>query len=300
MGLRERLTSDESPFVSTPAVKKQQRSITIQYVGELCWILSETTWTLLYPPLCIPFGAGAFIFLLWSAILDIQCSERFEWWFPPVLQVLWLITNLVWMMDELLVDSPDQQTPWALTPLTGREDDDMYEYVQSYCILGFYAVPVLWLLAIALVSRPSWMLIEDGDPCCRDSARKHPARVLFTQAGHIAMWALLDGLWASEFFWSSIAVAVMTIVMFIVGAAAETKLGLRGIDRTDMVWIVWTLSNMVWVACELAYDDDLQLRYAAGILGFVALFVLLVSYEQVKSRTRLRASQVFEVDICHA
>jgi len=281
--LRGRLLSGESPFTSEIAVRRLSRSTWALFFGEVSWIGCEAGWILLVPQLSIPLGALALVFLSWAMLLDIQCSRRFEWWFPSLLEVMWLSFNLVWMYAELAWDSPDEQTPWALTPLSGQEDDGTYNRVQTLCMLGFFSVPGTWLLSMVLL------------PLARPKTSSRGSLAIFIQAGHIAMWALMDATWACGLMWPALIAGMATIVMLALNLEPDQSGGLTcsGADRADIAWIIWTTSNVVWVLCELGCNDSLRVRYMAGTLGLLSLLVLLGSYHQVRDQERLRATQLF-------
>mmetsp|Transcript_35775 Transcript_35775/g.70907 ORF Transcript_35775/g.70907 Transcript_35775/m.70907 type:complete len:299 (+) Transcript_35775:43-939(+) len=278
------LLSEESTFNSEIAVQRRNRSTWALFCGEASWIGCEAGWILLVPQLSIPLGALAFVFLFWAMLLDIQCSRRFEWWFPSVLEVLWLSVNLVWMYAEFAWDSPDEQTPWALTPLFGQEDDSTYNRVQTLCMLGFFCVPGTWLLSTGVLCLAR-----------SQTTSSRGARAIVIQAGHIALWALMDAAWACGLMWLAVTAGVATMVMLAMNLEPDSGGGLicSGADRADIAWIIWTASNLVWVLCELGCDDSLPVRYAASMLGLISLLLLLGSYQQVRDQEKSRFSQLF-------
>lgn len=287
--------SDGTPLSSSSRFAFYTRSAWVQFTGELFWILSEITWILLLPEAAIPAGTLALFFVAWSAGLDFKASRHLEWWCPAALQAFWLLVNNIWMMDEVLWDDPDEQTPWAQTPMI-REDEKLYNVINGYCALGFSLTPVLWILAVLLCM------------VSLDEATRQPrlcwtprARGLFWQAGHTAMWSAMDSFWSQKMVWLSMASCIATIAMILANAAAETGRPLssafRCLDRTDAVWILWTLSNAFWILLELVYKDRLIVRYLAAAVGLASLLLLSCCWEQFKQRMRQRVESLFASDL---
>eukprot|EP00450_Noctiluca_scintillans_P036800 CAMPEP_0194542978 /NCGR_PEP_ID=MMETSP0253-20130528/84979_1 /TAXON_ID=2966 /ORGANISM="Noctiluca scintillans" /LENGTH=103 /DNA_ID=CAMNT_0039389681 /DNA_START=201 /DNA_END=512 /DNA_ORIENTATION=- len=94
----------------------------------------------------------------------------------------------------------------------------------------------------------------------------------------------MDGLWAFELLWPALAACAATVGLILITAAEETGLGLCGVDRTDVVWILWSVSNACWMWCELAEGDDFTWRLVAAGAGGASLLVLLNSYRQTELR----------------
>jgi len=267
-------------------------------VGECCWILSEMTWILLIPEACIPTGILAILLLgglgartcRYAGGRSPTCStggcKRLTQWLPPVLQVSWLLTNFTWMFLELLWDTPDQQTPWRRTPMAG-EHEDLYDEAQFYCVLTFLVTPTVWSLAVAALFLRGCRRLQDGPGRCWRSCR--PACALFCQAGYISSWALMDAVWAAGLLWFSMVSCVLTIILIAANAAWETGLGLGGFDRTDFVWVLWTLANAGWIVDELSAGDDLTLRYVSAGFALASFVVLLCSWHQAVARHIIRS-----------
>eukprot|EP00913_Durusdinium_trenchii_P014203 g13329.t1 len=65
-----------APFSNLAA---HRRLITIKYMGEAMWILSEATWILLLPQVCMPTSFLALVFISWAAALDFRESTSKAW-----------------------------------------------------------------------------------------------------------------------------------------------------------------------------------------------------------------------------
>merc|ERR1712008_401738 len=169
----------------------------------------------------------------------------------------------------------------------GQENDGTYNGVQTLCMFGFFCVPGTWLLSMVALclARPK-------------TTSSRGSLAIFIQAGHIAMWALMDATWACGLMWPALTAGVATMVMLALNLEPDEGGGLTcsGADRADIAWIMWTASNVVWVLCELGCDDSLPVRYVAGVLGLLSLLVLLASYHHVRDQERCRATQLFGAD----
>lgn len=108
------------------------------------------------------------------------------------------------------------------------------------------------------------------------------------------MWSATDGLWALSEVKAVLVFTMLTIMFLQFNAAFDTGLGIRSVDRTDMVWIVWTSSNLSWILTELTFHDSLQSRYFSAALGFCSLAILVFSFDQFKARNGQRMSSLFK------
>lgn len=274
-----------APFSNLAA---HRRLITIKYMGEAMWILSEATWILLLPQVCMPTSFLALVFISWAAALDFRESKQPGVWFPSAMQAFWLFWNMIWMLDEVFWDEPDEQTPWAQTPLFG-ENEKRYAAVQEYCKKFFFLAPLLWISAVlyqlfkgisikATKSRSTY--------CWRSNVRE-----LLWHSGYIAMWSSTDGFWACGYLWSATASAVVTILMILASTVEQTSNGIIiQADRTDVVWILWTLANLMWIYLELFFKDSIMMRYLASLVCFVSLFLLSVSWDRFEEREKHEAA----------
>ncbi|CAE7217199.1 COMT [Symbiodinium pilosum] len=254
------------------AVIMYRRLTVMKYIGELLWILSEAGWILLIPQVCIPASFLAFVFIFAAAALDCL-TGRMEVWIPSALQALWLFWNFVWMLDEVFWDEPDQQTPWALTPMLGK-DEKLYKAVQEYCKIGFFLAPVLWMAAILL------RLAQSG----HEARSKSSVQELICHAGYIAMWSSTDGFWACGYFWPATVTSVVTLIMIAASTVDDCSRMTDHMDRTDVVWMLWTLSNYTWILLELSFKDWLPCRYLATMICLQSLALLAVSWPQFRLR----------------
>jgi len=254
------------------------RAMKASFFGEVCWIVSEVFWILLVPFICVPAVLFAFFSFLFVAIL-LSCSKGplADDAVPVLMQVCWLGVNVVWEIADMVVDSPEQPTPWNLTPIF-HDDDILYDTISFSCAVGFCCLPMVWCFLVLLY-------------CCSILSVKWTRAMVF-QAGYISCWSLMDGLWALELLWPALAACAATVGLILIAAAEETGLGLCGVDRTDVVWILWSLSNACWMWCELAESDDFTWRLVAAGAGVASLLVLLNSYGQ----TELRSSVAVPAD----
>ncbi|CAE8631022.1 unnamed protein product, partial [Polarella glacialis] len=177
---------------------------------------------------------------------------------------------------EVLWDSPDVQLPWALTPMIW-DDEAIFLHIQQYCIAGFLLIPISLLVAFLMFAR-KWR--------SRDAfERKRYAADLFWDGGAICLWSGTDALWALGADYAAL-VSSVAVIFFIYAAALaqSTDSGWCVLDRTDVVWIIWSFSNFLWIYAELFVGGSLQMRYLAAAVGFLALLVLWGSFEQLKVR----------------
>lgn len=244
------------------------------YYGEICWILSEVTWVLLVPHVCLPAGALACAFIGSAAIITARVGSRDDvaQSFSLFFQLCWLLINFVWMLDEVLWDAPERPTPWNLTPIAA-EKPDLHTTVELLCAGAFCSLFVGFLCVILFFC------------LCGNRWGLPSAKGMLIETGYMSTWALMDGLWAfGTTSWLALASALVTVVLIPFSSYAETDLGLRGLDRTDVVWVLWTVSNFLWIWTEQVADDSLSCRFLAAGVGVASLLVLLVSFNQMQVR----------------
>jgi len=266
------------------------RLTVLKYIGEVLWILSEATWILLIPQVCIPTSFLAFVFILAAAALD-RLTGRVEVWFPSALQALWLFWNFIWMLDEVFWDEPDQQTPWNLTPMLGT-NEKQYKSVQNYCRIGFFLAPVLWIAAILqelLRNDVEVLWRTTGMDQSKSACSKSSVQELICHAGYIAMWSSTDGFWASGYFWAATVTSAVTFLMIFASTVDDCSRMTDHMDRTDVVWMLWTLSNYTWMILELVFKDWLPCRFLATLICLQSLTLLAFSWSQSRDREEAEA-----------
>lgn len=262
-----------------------RRLIIIKYIGEGMWILSEATWILLIPQVCIPSSFLALVLISAAAALDFKESTQLGVWFPSAMQAFWLFWNSVWMLDEVFWDEPDQQTPWAQTPMFGTHEK-RYAVIQEYCKKGFFLAPALWLAAVLLEVLRGIKARMYSRHCWQSNVRE-----LLCHSGYIAMWSSTDGFWACGYLWAANASVVVTILMILASTVEQSSDGLSlQADQSDGVWILWTLSNLTWIYLELYFKDLVIVRYLASPVCFASLLLLAMSWEHFQQREEHEAT----------
>jgi len=245
------------------------------FCGEICWILSEVTWILLIPQVCVPAGALACAFIGSVAVFTTFVGGRDDsaQSFSLLFQFFWLLINFVWMSDEVLWDAPDQPPPWNFTPIA-QENEDLFSTIEFPCAIAFCSLFIIFFTVVFIAHFFGHRIV--GLPSAKD---------LLISTGYLSTWALMDGLWAFETVaWLAPTAALITVFLVPLSSIAETGLGWRGVDRTDVVWILWTLSNFLWIWTEQVEDEDLTYRYFAAVVAVASLLLLLGSFKQVKAR----------------
>lgn len=140
------------------------------------------------------------------------------------------------MLDEVFWDEPDQQTPWAQTPMFGTHEK-RYAVIQEYCKKGFFLAPALWLAAVLLEVLRGIKARMYSRHCWQSNVRE-----LLCHSGYIAMWSSTDGFWACGYLWAANASVVVTILMILASTVEQSSDGLSlQADRSDGVWILWTV-----------------------------------------------------------
>lgn len=240
----------------------------IVFFGDICWFLKDFSWVLLLPFASIPFG-----------VLSMSCSAfavarrlggPLDVLLPEVLSLVWLSSNFVWMVGDVFWDSPDQQTPWALTPVIS-DQDWTYSRVQAAATCGFLAGASLFPIGLALsVALPP--------------LRKGRVFWRLLSSFHLASWCLKDYFWTLEMLTCGLLADLATVASLLLAASGETGAGFRGVGRADLSWILWVFSSGVWMLCELECEYDLTMRYVAAGLTFLAAGLMAFSYEQVRDR----------------
>mmetsp|Transcript_849 Transcript_849/g.1744 ORF Transcript_849/g.1744 Transcript_849/m.1744 type:complete len:321 (+) Transcript_849:43-1005(+) len=243
------------------------------YYGDVCWLLKEVGWILFIPWVSIPFGVLATVFVFTSTAL--RCRHPMQELIPELTGSFWLGANLIWMLDDVLLSEPGEQTLWAMTPVL-YDDSALYDQVQFWARIGFLVGPALYALGILVLL---WRWLR------RRSVGSRFALLAMLLNVHVASWSIKDAFWTLEWFWSAIVADCVTLLTLVAAAAVQSGAGLCGIDRGDVAWIFWVLSSGVWIVCELRFDEALWARYAAASLALVAAIICIFSYRQVRERS---------------
>merc|ERR1712070_1309125 len=59
---------------------------------------------------------------------------------------------------------------------------------------------------------------------------------------------------------------------------------MTSLDLPTLSYVLWSLSSLVWLLMEDAFDEDLGLRWTAIALCGLALVLFLASWKQAKQR----------------
>lgn len=292
-----------SNLMSQLGTRGRAAVVWLSFMGEVSWVGYEVFWILLVPWPSLLLSAVACLAIVGQALLEAWSAgwAMPEEWLHDVLQAWWLVFSAAWALAEVFWDSPDNQTPWNLTPML-EENDEMYQKLNSICVMGFFAGPAVWLLTILgfllshLVSKRTGTSSTGSDTSAGAFA-VHRARrrgglflawTIFHRCAYVVCWSLMDALWAAGWGWSSEFFALLTFPAIVLAAYVETGQGLRGLDRTDLVLFLWTLSNFFWILGELFFEDDLNIRYLAAVVGALATLTLASSFRYVQRRLGLR------------
>mmetsp|Transcript_63037 Transcript_63037/g.150197 ORF Transcript_63037/g.150197 Transcript_63037/m.150197 type:complete len:314 (-) Transcript_63037:77-1018(-) len=248
----------------------------LTFAGDICWLLKEVGWLLLIPHISIPFGVLATVCITGGAAF--HCFRPVEEILPEIVSAVWLAANFLWMLDDCFYDSREgpEQTPWALTPILDPSDRK-YSQLQSYAAAGFLAGPILFGAGVVFcIGRRLY------DP----SPRNRHSLMNLVLGASVASWCLKDYYWTQEEVWPALASDVITIFLLILAAAVQSGHGLRGVNRSDLAWLVWVSSSGVWIVAELLLDENMPARYSAAGLAGLAVSLNLASYRQVKERSQ--------------
>lgn len=230
---------------------------------------------MLIPQLSLPAGAVALLCAAWGAAMHMSQGRPSDELLSEVVSVIWLAGNAIWMADEVLLDAPDKQTPWRLTPMLEGDHLSLYDSVQTVAVVVFATGAAVYFVAL-LVGVAHWRRRRT------DHAREQVASMMLGVS--VASWCLKDMFWALSMLWPAIVADGVTFVTLLVAACAEGGGGLLSLTRSDAAWLLWVASNEVWVLCELAYDDDLNLRWGSASLAGAATLLLCSGYRQAKHR----------------
>lgn len=228
---------------------------------------------LLVPVLAIPAGMAAVICICAAAYHRSRCPpERF---LPLGMEAVWISANFVWMVAELLYDTPEQQTPWAMTPMLGH-DEARYSQVVWLARAGFVVVVVSWIATAGYC----WVAY-------RGSASRVAYEAVLSAAlsGSIAFWAMKDLFWSTDHLYPAIVCDVVAVIFLLSSGAHESGEGIAGLSRVDGIWTTWSMSNFTWILCELAFHGNLWWRYASAAIAAAALVLLLTSYTAMQERS---------------
>mmetsp|Transcript_36896 Transcript_36896/g.90432 ORF Transcript_36896/g.90432 Transcript_36896/m.90432 type:complete len:279 (+) Transcript_36896:33-869(+) len=251
----------------------QAVAVELQFVGYFFWLSKEIGWMLLVPVIAIPAGMAAVICICTAAFHRSRSPpERF---LPLGMEAVWISANFVWMVAELLYDTPEQQTPWAMTPML-KPDEARYSRAVWVAQVGFVAVVVGWFATTGYC----WVAY-------RGSASRvaYEAVVSAALSGSIAFWAMKDLFWSTGHLFPAVGCDVVAVVFLLSSGAHESGEGVAGLSRVDGIWTMWSLSNFTWILCELAFHGNLWWRFASAAIAAAALALLVTSYSAMQDRS---------------
>lgn len=272
-------SSFDGDDVSAEAIAMQgwSKLSRLQYAGDMGWVMKELGWILFCPYVAVPFGALAVVCVLAAALA--RWSRPLQEFVPELVGALWLSTNFLWMLDDMLWDGPDNPPPWPqMTPLVA-DDQHTYDRVQRVATVGFLLAPSVYALALLALSA-RWLRQRSG--------ALQQALVAMLLSAHVASWCVKDFFWTLELMWPAVAADCATVLTLTAQAAVQSQTGLRGIEYEEVAWFVWVGSNALWIFAELKCADDRTwdwtLRGCAAALDLAALALLAAAGARARSQ----------------
>eukprot|EP00746_Dinoflagellata_sp_MGD_P082265 gnl/MRDRNA2_/MRDRNA2_32661_c0_seq1.p1 gnl/MRDRNA2_/MRDRNA2_32661_c0~~gnl/MRDRNA2_/MRDRNA2_32661_c0_seq1.p1 ORF type:complete len:355 (+),score=53.52 gnl/MRDRNA2_/MRDRNA2_32661_c0_seq1:110-1174(+) len=283
------------------------------YASHFFWLLKEATWLLLISPLAIACGAVSVALaalVMWRRRDGGASGKLYNEVLPEVLigmtQLLWLIFNVLLMVVYFIYEIPDKVPGYAEGIL------DMMECEAENCDETGDYKGLLWAVRIGfLVAFGTWIF-----SCCylfkkwieppKFVAQGYAFQTCLLEGGWIAFWVLKDFLWTFDedgFAVAIIAWAVHFIVLVValVTNSSESILwdGINEeemqriqevltcgahVDMIHLSYIFWSVSSLLWLLMENAFNEDLSLRYFAAIVVIVSAGMFLKGYSQAKHK----------------
>lgn len=253
----------------------------IIFIADIAWMMKEFAWILLIPPIAVPFAAVA-VLGTWTGLV-IHIHRGIDDVLPEFVACIWVTCNVAWMMDDFLWDGVDEQTPWALTPMFGHKED-VYNTVQGIIAAVLLTGPVIYTLALVICTFRMF----------REPTLKGQSEVTgLVLSSSIATWCLKDFFWCAGMLMPALVADFATVVLILAASAVSSGKWVTGIDRVDVAWLMWLLSNVLWAILELREHYNIELRYIVSVPALLAATLLAFSFKQVKEK-RLRDIQVTE------
>lgn len=279
------------------------------YVGHVCWLLKEIFWLLLLSVPAFIAGGAALILITISMIRrwDGGTGGKLYKEVPAELligitHIGWLFWNCFAMIITFSYGEPEETPGYAkgLVNLlncdgSGSCKDD-FETLLTINRVGFALVFCVWLGSCGYLLY-LWLTPP------RFIAQGHAFQTVVLEGGWIAFWVLKDFAWTYEEdgFAAALVAYGIHFIFLVVGLIASSSKTLLwdGIDADEMEriganmtrvdlptlsYVLWSLSSLLWLLMEEAFDESLGMRYAATAMCCLSLVLFLVSYKQARQR----------------
>lgn len=302
--LEEAKTGLESGFGAWDTIGK------LLYVSHLFWLLKEAFWILLISPLAIAFGLISVLLLLVvtyrrrdGGISGKLYQEVGSEVLIGTTQLLWLIFNCILMIIFFIYEVPDKYPGYAedmldMMECTGESCGKDIEVWLWIIRIGFLAAFGIWCLSCGYLLR-EWLKPP------KFVAQGYQFQTCLLEGGWIAFWVLKDFLWTFDKEGFPMAVAAWAIHFIVLIIAMVTNSsgtilwdGISDeemdrimdvfcggkVDFIHLSYIFWSVSSLLWLLMENAYDEDLTLRYISGIICLVSVVLFIVGYPQAKKK----------------
>eukprot|EP00930_Biecheleria_cincta_P035550 TRINITY_DN2444_c0_g1_i3.p1 TRINITY_DN2444_c0_g1~~TRINITY_DN2444_c0_g1_i3.p1 ORF type:complete len:975 (+),score=145.44 TRINITY_DN2444_c0_g1_i3:26-2950(+) len=263
---RVRVTAVDS--AASPLIPKEARSwqtmSMLVFVKDFTWMMKECFWMLLIPEICLVMGAvtalTSFIVLIKSASVYRRFPDYQAKMLCALIESVWLVSNVCWMVADCLYDAPVAGMPWQLMPLL-RPDASHYDFMKGLAGYGCILGTIIYLLGVlrhALIPR-IFGSFGGGDAQCRLNSK-----YILLQTS-TATWCLKDFLWSKNFVVEALIVDCCTALCVI----AQCKVQSGRITCLGYAWLAWVASNAIWLLCELGVKS-IWLRFLAGAFAALA------------------------------
>lgn len=283
----------------------------VLYVAHLFWLLKEAFWVLLIPPVAIACGAVSVLLAVevaWRRRDGGASGKLYHEAGSEVLigmtQLCWLIFNFILMITSFIYETPDNVPGYAESLVELMECEDC-EQSATYKLLmwiirgGFILAFAMWVGSCTHLFK-KWM-----DPP-RFVAQGFAFQTCLLEGGWIAFWVLKDFFWTFDDQGFPIAVAAWAVHFVVLFFAMVTNssgttlwdgiddeeasrirdvlLCGKAVDLIHSSYIFWSISSLLWLLMEEAFDEDLTLRSICGISCFVSVGLFLKGYSQAKHK----------------
>eukprot|EP00928_Gymnodinium_smaydae_P042828 TRINITY_DN28812_c0_g1_i1.p1 TRINITY_DN28812_c0_g1~~TRINITY_DN28812_c0_g1_i1.p1 ORF type:complete len:398 (+),score=31.44 TRINITY_DN28812_c0_g1_i1:93-1196(+) len=282
------------------------------YFGHLFWLLQELCWILLfsYPAFLFSFASTVLVAIVVYRRRDGGASgklynEAGAELTVNVIQLLWLGVSFLNCVADFSFDlRSDDETPAYAKGFVNLCTSDAASCKNTNDALtvviqvGFGITIATWLgscvyLLYLWIKPPVFV------------AQGYAFQTCLLEGGWISFWVLTDVV--ASFGENALAWAVVTycihfvlLVFALIVQSSKSRITLwDGLDatelealsdvfcRVDLVvcsYILWSLSTLLWVLTELAFEEDLTCRIFAALMCASAICLFLAGYNQAKQR----------------
>jgi len=298
-----------------PAMGEWGLEAKLLYFGHLCWLLQEVCWILLfsYPAIVFGFLSTTLVAIVLYRRRDGGVSGRL--YNEAGAEVLVNIIQLGWVgfsFIDCIADfgfyyRADEDTPGYAKGLVNLCSGDKTSCGNTFDTLtvvvqvGFGITFGIWIISccylLFLWVRPPVFV-----------AQGYEFQTCLLEGGWIAFWVLMDIASSFDdegFPYALVAYCIHFVLLAcsLVVKASNKQITLwNGLDaqemealgdvvcRVDVVilsYILWSLSSLVWLLMEHAFDEDEGWRWVAGGTAMVAVVLFLAGYKQAMQRGML-------------